>query len=244
MHILILGGTAEARLLADRLAALGHDVTTSLAGRTQNPVLPAGTIRMGGFGGATGLDHYLRDGQFDFLVDATHPYAARISDNAVTAAASSGVPLLRLMRPQWRPAAAQKWVDLASAEDAARFLTSGARVLLTTGHTGLEHFLMRSDCRFFVRVIEPPDTAIPHHAELIVSRPPYGLAAEAHLLDRHGITHLVSKNSGGTQTAAKLEAARRAGVEVVMIARPPYRPAPEVSSVEEALDVLTGRSRS
>lgn len=238
MNILILGGTAEARQLANRLVAMGHDVTTSLAGRTQDPIIPDGALRMGPFGGIPGLSAYLRAAHIDRLVDATHPYAGQISINAVAAAKASGVPLVRYMRPAWEPQTGQSWIHVDTVREAADTLPPGADVLLTTGHTGLETFLERDDCHIHVRVIERPEYDLPAHADVIVSRPPYTLEDEMALLRRHGITHLVSKNSGGAQTAAKLEAAQEMGVKVIMIARPTYGPAVEVDSVEAAIAAL------
>ena len=238
MKILILGGTAEARDLAGRLLELGHDVTSSLAGRTQNPTLPAGAVRMGGFGGAVGLGSYLRNENIERLIDATHPYAGTISANAVAAAQASGVMLVRYMRPVWAEPDSAGWTNVATAAEAASVLPADATVLLTTGHTGLADFLGRADCRFLVRLIEAPAVAIPSHTRLLQDRPPYGLADEMALLARESITHLVTKNSGGAQTAAKLEAAQRLGVEVIMIARPAYGPALEVSSVDGAIEAL------
>lgn len=238
MNILILGGTAEARALAEQLVALGHDVTTSLAGRTQAPLLPPGAVRIGGFGGVAGLAAALRAGTIDWLVDATHPYAGQISFNAVAAARETGVPLLRILRPAWTPPEGANWIHVETAAEAAAALPAGARVLLTTGHTGLPQFLDRDDCQFIVRLIETPAMAIPAHARLLHSRPPYGLADEIALMDGERITHLVSKNSGGGQTAAKLDAAMRLGVRVIMIARPAYGPAIEVESVDGALAQL------
>lgn len=240
MKILILGGTEEARRLARALVALGHDVTSSLAGRTQEPVLPEGKVRRGGFGGATGLADYLRGEGIECLVDATHPFAAQMSHNAVAAAAQTGVALVRCLRPQWQSAPGLAWTEVADAEAASDALPPGARVLLTTGHTGLDTFLARTDCRFFVRVIEAPEQALPAHAELVTGRPPYGLEYERTLLKTHRITHLVSKNSGGQQTAAKLIAAAEGGVEVIMIARPNYPPAIEAATVDAALALIIG----
>ncbi|SMQ59393.1 precorrin-6A/cobalt-precorrin-6A reductase [Devosia lucknowensis] len=240
MKILILGGTAEARQLANRLVATGHDVITSLAGRTQDPILPEGGLRMGPFGGIPGLCAYLRAAQIDRLVDATHPYAGLISINAVAAATATGIPLVRYMRPAWVPAPGQTWVHVDAVQEAAAVLPAGADVLLTTGHTGLDTFLDRDDCHIHVRVIERPDLPLPDHAELIVSRPPYTVDGEMALMRRHGITHVVSKNSGGAQTAAKLEAAQNMGVTVIMIGRPVYGPALEVASVDAAIAALNG----
>jgi precorrin-6A/cobalt-precorrin-6A reductase len=238
MKILILGGTAEARELANRLVALGHDVITSLAGRTQDPILPEGGLRMGPFGGIPGLCAYLRAARIERLVDATHPYAGLISINAVAAARTTGILLVRYMRPVWTAQPGQNWVHVGSVQEAADALPAGADVLLATGHTGLETFLERADCHLQVRVIEAPAFDLPAHADLIISRPPYSVDEEMALFRRHGITHVVTKNSGGEQTSAKLEAARRMGVTVIMIARPTYGPALEVASVAGAIEAL------
>lgn len=238
MNILILGGTSEARQLASRLVALGHEVTTSLAGRTQDPILPEGGLRMGPFGGVAGLCAYLRAAGVERLVDATHPYAGLMSINAAAAAEETGIRLVRYMRPPWTPQPGQDWIMAGSAQEAADCLPGNAKVLLTTGHAGLETYLRREDCFFLVRVIEAPDMELPPHALLIQTRPPYGLDDEIALMRGHGVTHLISKNSGGAQTSAKLEAARQADVRVIMIARPHYGPALEVDSIEAALTAL------
>jgi precorrin-6A/cobalt-precorrin-6A reductase len=238
MKILILGGTAEARQLANRLVGLGQDVITSLAGRTQDPILPAGGLRMGKFGGIPGLAAYLRVAGIERLVDATHPYAGQISINAVAAAHAAGVKLVRYMRPAWEQQIGDDWLTVETAAEAAAALPANADVLLTTGHTGLEHFLERDDCQFVVRTIEAPAMDLPRHARLLQTRPPYNLIDEMALMEREGITHLITKNSGGGQTAAKLEAARKRGVKVFMIARPAYGPALEVDSVEGAIEAL------
>ncbi len=238
MKILILGGTAEARELAGRLVARGHDVITSLAGRTRDPILPPGGLRMGRFGGIPGLSAYLRIAGVERLVDATHPYAGMISRNAVAAAQETGIPLVRLMRPGWEPRVGQDWTMVETVAEAAAALPPGADVLLTTGHAGLEIFLERDDCHFVVRLIETPQLPIPRHAELLQTRPPYSLADELALMRRHGFTHLVTKNSGGGQTAAKLEAAMQLGVKVIMIQRPFYGPTTEVATIDEALAAM------
>jgi precorrin-6A/cobalt-precorrin-6A reductase len=238
MNILILGGTSEARRLAGRLVEMGHTVTTSFAGRTSAPIQPAGQMRVGGFGGVAGLATYLTAMHVDRLVDATHPYAGVISRNAVAAAESTGVPLVRLMRPAWEPGPGERWTIAETFAEAALALPRDARVLVTTGHGELQHFLEREDCKLLVRLIEPPAEQLPAHARLILSRPPYRLEDELALMRREEITHLVTKNSGGGQTVAKLAAAREAGVSVVMIARPVYGPAVEVASVEEAVGAV------
>lgn len=238
MRILILGGTGEARDLAARLVRLGHEVTTSLAGRTSSPLLPAGELRVGKFGGIPGLVGYLSARRFDRLVDATHPYAGLISVNAVAAAQRTGIPLVRFMRPAWPEPAGAGWRHVPDAAAAAASLPAGATALLTTGHEGLAAFLERNDCSLVVRLIEPPDFPLPRHARLLIDRPPYDLAGEQALFARAGISHLVSKNSGGAQTSAKLEAARLGGVTVIMLARPVYGPAREAATLEEAIAAL------
>jgi precorrin-6A/cobalt-precorrin-6A reductase len=238
MKILVLGGTGEARELANRLVALGHEVITSLAGRTRDPLLPKGGLRVGKFGGVPGLCAYLKANRIERLVDATHPYAGLISINAVAASQHTGIALVRFMRPAWVEPVAANWLHADDIAAAAKCLPSGARVMLTTGHEGLEVFLARDDCSFVVRLIERPDIALPPHAELLLTRPPYSIDDEMALFEREQISHLVGKNSGGSQTAAKLEAAQVLGIAVVMIARPTYGPAIEASGIDEAIAAL------
>lgn len=238
MKILILGGTEEARLLADRLVAMGHDVTTSLAGKTSAPVALKGNVKTGGFGGADGLGKYLRDEKFDRIVDATHPYSTEIKLNAVRGAASAELKLVRLTRPEWQEPQYAFWKRVGSPEEAAQALPRGARALLTLGHTGLEPFLARTDCSFVVRSIEPPEKPLPVNATSLIARPPFYPQAELQLLQEQGITHLVCKNSGGVQTEAKLQAAHQLRLPVLMIARPPLPPAHEVPSVGQAIAAL------
>ena len=238
MKILILGGTGEARELANRLVALGHSVTTSLAGRTSRPMLPAGELRVGKFGGVPGLVGYLRMMHFHRLVDATHPYAGLISLNAVAAAQQAGLPLVRFMRPAWVEPEGAGWVHVADLVAAADALPSGATALVTTGHEELETLLARDDCRFLVRLIEPPEMPLPRHAKLILSRPPYTYDDERALFVREAITHLVTKNSGGEQTIAKLQAAHDTGATVIMLERPVYGPAIEVGTLDAAIEAL------
>jgi precorrin-6A/cobalt-precorrin-6A reductase len=240
LNILILGGTSEAREFAARLVGLGQRVTTSLAGRTSRPALPAGELRVGKFGGVPGLVGYLKAMRFDRLVDATHPYAGLISINAVAAAQQTGIPLVRFMRPAWIEPEGAGWTHVPSLGAAAHALPSGATVLVTTGHEGLAALLERDDCRLLVRLIEEPEMDLPRYARLILGRPPYSLEDERALFKREGITHLVTKNSGGGQTAAKLVAARDTGAEVIMVARPVYGPATEVGSLDEAVVAVVG----
>ncbi|WP_374619913.1 cobalt-precorrin-6A reductase [Devosia sp.] len=238
MRILILGGTEEARLLAERLVAMGHEVTTSLAGRTSDPLLPRGNVRVGGFGGADGLAGFLKAERIDRLVDATHPYAAEIKAGAVKAAQLAEVRLVRLVRPAWHEPQYAFWKHVASPQEAAASLPKGARVLLTVGHTHLEVYLARTDCSFVVRSIEPPEKPLPVNAAMLVARPPFFLGGELALLQEQGISHLICKNSGGVQTEAKLAAALQLRLPVIMIARPALPPAHEVPTVGQAIAAL------
>lgn len=238
MRILILGGTSEAAELAGALHKRRHKVTTALAGRTQAPRKLPGRVMTGGFGGAEGLAETLNAERFDYLVDATHPFAATISANAVAASGKAGVPLLRLERPPWAEPAGGRWWHAADAAEAAETLPVGSTVLLTIGRQTLAPFLERHDCRFVVRAIEPPEMDLPHGFDLVLARPPFAVQDELTFLKHRGITHLVSKNSGGAQTRAKLEAAFVLKVQVVMIDRPALPPAETVPDVASALEVF------
>ena len=239
MRILILGGTADARELAERLTALGHDVTTSLAGRTRRPALPAGQLRVGKFGGIPGLVGYLRAAGIDRIVDATHPYAGLISVNAVAASQASGVPLVRYMRPQWVEPEGAGWIHVPTVRAAAEALPVGANVFVTTGHEGLENFVARNDCKMIVRLIEPPSIDL-GHVWWLEDAPPYSTEDERKVFEKYEFTHLVTKNSGGEATWAKMVVARERGVQVIVVARPVYGPAVEVGSVEEAVAAVVG----
>lgn len=236
-RILILGGTGEARALAAILAARGYDVTSALAGRTRTPLLPAGAVRIGGFGGAEGLADFLREGGFSHLIDATHPFAAQISANAVEASRLAGTPLIRLERPAWQQPRGAKWMGVDTLAEAAAVLPAGARVLLTTGRQGIATFFARTDCRFVARVIELPET-VPEGWTVVSARGPFSVRDEKALMGAHGITHLVSKNSGGEQAVAKLEAAAALGVTVVMVRRPVLPQAVTVGTIEAVLERL------
>ncbi|MEV7283375.1 cobalt-precorrin-6A reductase [Streptomyces sp. NPDC093252] len=226
MHVLILGGTTEARQLAESLAAEplpALRVTNSLAGRAAAPRTPPGGLRVGGFGGADGLAAWLREHRVGALVDATHPFAATISRNAARAAALTRVPLLVLRRPGWRPVAGDDWHRAASLTEAAGLLPAlGRRVFLTTGRTGLAAFAAAPDPLWFlVRSVDPPEPPRPARMEVLLDRGPFTLDGERELLRRHRIEVVVTKDSGGAATAPKLTAAREAGLPVVMVRRPP-----------------------
>lgn len=235
-RILVLAGTGEARELAERLRTLpGIAVTASLAGVTREPQPIAAETRTGGFGGTDGLARYLREHRIAALVDATHPFAERMAANAAAASAAAGVPRLKLLRPAWPGEAG--WQVVRTIDDAAAALPAASRVLLTTGRKEIAPFASRSDVRFLLRVIEPVSD-LPAHIRLVVARPPFTLAAEAGLIKAESVTHLVSKNAGGPGRA-KLDAARSAGIRVVMVDRPGPPPGPLVATVDAAVAWVT-----
>ena len=236
VRILILGGTSEARELAAQLTAAGADVISSLAGRVSEPRLPAGQIRIGGFGGADGLADYLKAEGITRVIDATHPFAATITANAATAATTAGVPLLVLRRPAWHADPSWDTVpDIGAAAQAVR-TWPGDTVFLTTGRRDLAVFAADDRHRFLVRTVDPPDGPAPPRMTLILDRGPYTVESETRLMREHGISLLVTKNSGGPMTEAKLHAARDLDVHVVMVERPPLPPGTAVvtATVAEA----------
>jgi precorrin-6A/cobalt-precorrin-6A reductase len=233
-RILILGGTTEARHIADALVAKGHHLITSLAGVTTRPLLPSGSVRIGGFGGADGLRRYIAAEKISQVIDATHPFAAIISRNAQEAVQGTEVKMLRFERPAWVPHAEDTWIFVQSLPEAAQILPSEARVFLTTGRKELEPFLQRLDLSGLIRTVEAPAQILPGAWTLLLDRPPHHKVSELVLLRQHAITHLVSKNAGSAATYAKLEAARDLGLPVIMIERP-LKPACETFSTVQAL---------
>ena len=240
-RILILGGTAEARDLARRLAAQPDlEVVTSLAGATRNPELPPGRLRRGGFGGAAGLEAYLRSEAVACLLDATHPYAEHISANAAAAAAVAGVPRLQLLRPPWTAEPGDRWIRVRDTEEAARRLPDlGRRVFISSGRQGIGAFRALSEHWFLIRLIDPPESPLPlPRYEVTPGRAPFTVEEEAALLHRHRIDVLISKNSGGAMTYAKIAAARRLGLPVLMLDRPAMPEGVTVAEPAAAVDWL------
>ena len=240
-RLLILGGTGEAAKLATQAAQLqGVEVITSLAGRTRRPVTPSGRVRIGGFGGDAGFVDYIQEQRIDLLIDATHPFAAQISFNAATAAHVCGLPHLLLMRPAWEPVEGDHWIAVESIAAAVSILPSVARrVFLTTGRQDLAVFAPLTDLWFLMRMVDPPtpDTPVPP-GTLILERGPFALENERGLLQTYAIEAIVSKNSGGEATYAKITAARESALPVVMIQRPPTPAGAQVTDVEAALGWL------
>jgi precorrin-6A/cobalt-precorrin-6A reductase len=245
-HVLVLAGTAEAAELATRLHQRDVRVTASFAGRTRGTRELPCAVRVGGFEGVDGLVAALRDGGFDLLVDATHPFAARMPHQAAAAAERAGVPRLRLLRPPWQAGPGDRWDDVDDLAGAARRLgeVGARRVLLTIGRYDLGAFTGLpggEGTRFVVRSIEVPEPLPLPGATVITARGPFTVAGEAKLLAEHRIDTLVTKNSGADATSAKLAAAREAGVRVVMVRRPDPPAGPRVETVDEAVSWVVSR---
>jgi precorrin-6A/cobalt-precorrin-6A reductase len=219
-RILILGGTSDAVILAKELLKAGHNVVTSFAGVTENPVLLEGEIRVGGFGGEEGLYEYLKAEGIDALADATHPFAAQISRHGFNAAARAEIPYLRLERAAWTPLPADNWTNVPDIASAVAALPNAAHVLLTIGRKEIASFVERQDLSGVARMIEKPPFELPPSWELLLARAPFSVDAERNLMLTHKITHVVTKNAGGKLTVAKLIAARALRIPVIMVARP------------------------
>jgi precorrin-6A/cobalt-precorrin-6A reductase len=248
-RLLILGGTGEARTLAERVAELDQvDVITSLAGRTRQPGWLSQNTRIGGFGGVLGLVDYLKAQQIDVVVDATHPFAAQISFNAAAAAAELSIPHVMWIRPAWKPVLSHDacvlqdiWIEVDSNKAAATVLPEIAqRIFLTIGRQELTVFADLQDLWFLMRMIDPPmaNMIIPP-GKLLLERGPFSLDQERWLLQRYEIGAIVSKNSGGDATYAKLIAARELRIPVVMVQRPPTPSSEQVETLESALAWIT-----
>ncbi|MEM9634070.1 MAG: cobalt-precorrin-6A reductase [Pseudomonadota bacterium] len=236
-RILLLAGTQEARQLASRIAVEFPELrlTASFAGAVRDlPDLGVPT-RVGGFGGVEGLVHFLRSQSISLIIDATHPFAAQMSRNAVSAAETLSIPVIRLERPTWQAESRDIWQSVASVTEAADTLSPGARAFLAIGRKEIQTFTHRPDIYGLARMIEPPSPPLPENWDLILSRPPQSADEEVDLLAAHRITHVVTKNSGGERSYAKIEAARRLQLPVIMIERPKLPDVETVQCVAEAV---------
>jgi len=234
MRVLILGGTTEASEIARALAGEARFAPVlSLAGRTQAPVEPPIPWRVGGFGGAEGLAAYLRDERISALIDATHPFAARMKANAAQAAALADVPRVAVLRPAWQRQDGDRWTEVADMARAFAALgPERRRVFLAIGRQELAAF--GPPHAYLIRSVDRPDP-VPPDATVITARGPFTLDAERALLVTHRIEVLVTKNAGGAATMAKLAAARGLGLPVVMVARPAPPEPPVVGDAAGAL---------
>jgi precorrin-6A/cobalt-precorrin-6A reductase len=237
-RILILGGTADARQLAGRLAGrAGLEVTLSLAGRTASPAAQPVPVRVGGFGGAEGLANYLVSERIDALIDATHPYANAISANAVAAARRSGVPLVALRRPPWIAVMGDRWKEVSDVRDAVRALgQTPRRVFVALGRNELAPFCNAPQHYYLIRSVDPVDPPLPlPHAGYVTGRGPFSEADDRGLMTEHRIDLVVAKNSGGPATYGKIAAARVLGVDVIMLRRPAAPEGAAVATIGEAI---------
>ncbi|MDA7947846.1 MAG: cobalt-precorrin-6A reductase [Hyphomicrobiaceae bacterium] len=241
--ILILGGTGQARHLAEKLV-LNEDlfITTSLAGVTQDPQSVRGRVRSGGFGGAEGLRAYLEDEHIELLIDAVHPFAAQMSANAVEAASAAEVRCLRLERPPWPKQPGDRWREVDDVAGAAQAIAGNARALVTVGRQEIAPFFAREDIAVVARMIEAPGIPVPDRAEVILARPPFTLQQETELMEDRRIDVLVTKNSGGDDTVAKISAARKLGLPVIIVKRPEKPDTVTARSVDEMIALIDGRS--
>ena len=237
MTILLLAGTAEARRIAEGLAELGVPAVASLAGATRAPASLALETRVGGFGGAGEFGAFLETSGIRAVIDATHPFAHRISARTAAVCAARGLPCLQVLRPAWQPQAGDAWTEVAEPENAAEVVPMGATVLLATGRQMLERFAGLAGRRLICRVVDPPGMPFPFEGgDYVVGRPPFSIEDEVRLLRGLDVDWLVVKNAGGAGGAAKLGAARELKLPVAMIRRPPNAGAPVVETPEAALE--------
>lgn len=235
MRTLVLGGTTEASALARRLAAAGADAVFSYAGRTEAPVAQPLPMRVGGFGGVDGLVSYLRDENIGAVVDATHPFAAQMSRNAIVACAQAGVPLLGLERPAWVAGDGDSWSHVGSMEAAVQALPDApARVFLAIGKQNLTGFAAKPH-HYLLRLVDAPEAPPLPDCTVILARGPFDAESDKALLIQHNISHIVAKNAGGAGAEAKLIAARALGLPVILIDRPSLPARAVVGSVAEVL---------
>ena len=237
MRALILGGTGEANQLAEQIARERIDAIYSYAGRTQIPLGHSLPVRIGGFGGAEGLADFIRSERITHVIDATHPFAAEMSRNAVAACAATATPLIALERAPWCRVAGDNWIEVSDLAAAVAALPEPrARVFLAIGRQHLLPFGTKPQHSYTLRFVDPPEKAPPlREAQIIVSRGPFTLTGERELMRARGIEWLVARNSGGTGARAKIDAARELRLPVVMIARPELPERPSVATIEEVL---------
>ena len=233
LRVLVLGGTLDASRLAQALAQAGVDGIFSYAGRTSAPIAQPLPTRVGGFGGVTGLQAFLQAERITHVVDATHPFAAQMSSNAVQACANTGVPLLALERPVWQAQSGDVWQHVPDIDAAVQALPAQpARVFLAIGRQHLSPFLACSQHWYLLRLVDPVLEVPAERGHVVLDRGPFTLDGDRDLLQAHGITHVVSKNSGGAGAQAKLTAARERGLPVILIDRPFIPAHPTVSTVQ------------
>ena len=241
----MLGGTTEASAMAQALYAGGFDAVFSYAGRTRAPIAQPLPTRIGGFGGVAGLVAFIRAHAISHVIDATHPFAAQISHNAVAACAATGTPLIGLQRPAWVAAPQDRWIPVADTRAAVAALPDvPARVLLAIGKQTLDIFAAKPQHHYLLRLVDPPDSPPPlPDCSVVIDRGPFTELGDSALLRRHSISHIVAKNAGGAGAAAKLAAARALGLPVILIGRPALPDRTVVAEVAEVLHWLAHSAR-
>jgi precorrin-6A/cobalt-precorrin-6A reductase len=237
MTLLLLAGTTEAQEIAKALSDRGVPAVASLAGATRAPRATGLDTRTGGFGGADGFRAYVRTAGISAVLDATHPFAHRISNRTADICAEKNIPYCQLLRPEWAPEAGDDWTFLNNEDEADKYISPGSTVFLATGRQTLDCFANLSSCRLICRQIDPPDRSFPFpNGEFLVGRPPFPVGEETELFKELGVDWLVVKNAGGEASRSKLIAARALGIKVAVINRPPQPDAAKVATVAEALD--------
>ncbi|MBI1418233.1 MAG: cobalt-precorrin-6A reductase [Limimaricola sp.] len=241
MKVLLLAGTAEARAVAAALAVRDIAVIASLAGATRSPATLPVPTRIGGFGGQAGFEAFLDTEKIDAVLDATHPFAARITARTAMVCAARGLPCAHLIRPASTPGKGDDWTMVTQEEDVAAQIPASATVFLATGRQSLPRFAALAGHRVILRVVDPPRTPFPFPGgEFLIARPPFTAESERHLFNALGIDVVVAKNAGGAEGRAKLDAARALRLPVVMIRRPAPPDGTILTSVNDALDWLAG----
>lgn len=243
MRALILGGIADASLLAAEIARAGIDAVYSYGGRTRAPADQPLPTRIGGFGGVSGLADYVRREGITHVIDATHPFAAEMSRNAVEACAETDTPLIALERAPWAEASGDKWIEVGDVNAAVAALPEApARVFLAIGRQHIAPFATKPQHAYTLRFVDPPEAPLPFAADVIVSRGPFTLEDELEMMRTRGIAWIVARNSGGDGARAKIDAARMLGLPVIMISRPRLLERLRVESVPEVMQWLGHRS--
>ena len=239
-HLLILGGTTEATALAIAVDRAGINATFSYAGRVARPKRQPLPTRVGGFGGVDGLADYITKNGVTHVVDATHPFAAQMSTNAVAACAQTGIKLIALTRPKWEPQAGDRWTHVADIEAAVDALSGAPKnVMLAIGRMHLDAFAPQPQHNYLLRLVDAPDGDVPlPNRHIIVDQGPFSVENDTALMREHGVDVIVSKNAGGTGARAKIDAARALGLPIIMIDRPAVPARPEVGTTAEVLDWL------
>lgn len=236
MTLLLLAGTGEAKDIAKGLAEAGIDAVASLAGATRQPKALAIPTRVGGFGGTGGFRAYLEEAGITAVLDATHPFAHRITDRTAAICAELGLDYAQFLRAPWEPQDGDNWTQISSEVEAADHITKGQTVFLGTGRQTLDRFANLQGCRVICRQIDPPTGPFPFEGgEFLVGRPPFPVADEVALFERLGVDWLIVKNAGGTRSETKLTAARQLGIPVLMIKRPPMPDGVKLDKVVDAL---------